>query len=100
ALDLAAEHVERQHVEEDVRDVAVQEAVGDQLPQLEARLVAARRPEREHRERIDQQEGRDVRDQQPLRNRGQSYSTFAPESRTSFSQQGASALTSAPNAPG
>src|SRR6185503_10446409 len=89
-------------------DVRVQEAVGDQLPGRERRVEAAGRPQREAREprhaRIFQDEDRDVRDQQPLRDRRQSgsapYSTLAPESRTSFSQYGASDFTSASNAAG
>ena len=52
ALDLAAEHVQRQHVEQQVRQAAVQEAVGDELPDLEAGDAAElRRAERPQRER-------------------------------------------------
>ena len=36
ALDVRAEHVEREHVEEDVRDAAVQERISDELPWLKA----------------------------------------------------------------
>src|SRR6185369_3483449 len=103
ALDLAAEHVEREHVEENVRRVRVQEAVGDELPGLEARLEAARRPEgerirRKHAAAFEQVDA-DVGDQQPLRD-GRHYSTLAPESRTSFSSCGASRLMWAANAAG
>ena len=42
-LQRASEHVQREHVEEEVREPAVQEAVGDDLPELEAHLPAGRR---------------------------------------------------------
>ena len=77
-LDLAAEHVEREHVEEDVRDAAVQEAVADELPGLEAGAglqAGARRPkgepldERQVGRRLQQEDG-DVGYDQRLGDRG------------------------------
>ena len=41
ALDFRSEHVQREHVEEDVRQVAcvVQEGIGNKLPDLERRRI-------------------------------------------------------------
>ena len=55
-LELAAEHVEREHVQKDMREIAVQETVRDDLPRLKTRGPArhahrAERPQREvHRQ--------------------------------------------------
>jgi ribonuclease Z len=55
-LDLAAEHVQREHVEQQVRQAAVHESVGEQLPDLERRCVRElRRSSGPQRERTDQQ---------------------------------------------
>ncbi len=74
ALEVGAEHVQREHVEEDVREVRVQEAVGDELPELEVgrrRWARCRRPQREpfekrHRARHLEQKDGDVGDEQRL----------------------------------
>ena len=78
-LDLAAEHVQREHVEEQVGESTVQEAVREQLPHLEPwrarKLRRGRRPEREpaQQERahdVLQGENRHVQDQQGPGDRG------------------------------
>ncbi len=73
ALDLRAEHVKREHVEQQVREAAVQEPVADQLPDLEAGIaVTVQRPEREaalQRHELLQHEHRDAGNQQIARNR-------------------------------
>ncbi len=61
-LDLAAEHVQREHVEEQMHQAAVQEAVGHHLPRLEAGRAAEqrRRVERPEGEPRDQHVGGDL----------------------------------------
>lgn len=54
-FDLTAKHPEREHVEKDMHEIAVEEAIGEDLPWVEAKVVAfadhavanADRPERE-----------------------------------------------------
>ena len=74
-LDIAAKHVQRQHVEEQVRRSRMQKAVGEELPGAEGRragkLVRSERPEREARNQQGpgqelQPEDHDVGDQERL----------------------------------
>jgi hypothetical protein len=67
ALDGTAEHVQREHVEQDVRDAAMHERTGDDLPHPEQ--AGAERPQREiHHQKLAhhllQQEHRHVGNQQ------------------------------------
>ncbi len=41
-LDIRTEHVQREHVEEQMRPAAMQEAIGEQLPHLEVGIAKLR----------------------------------------------------------
>jgi hypothetical protein len=82
ALEVGAEHPHREHVEQDVEDVAVQEAVGHQLPRRSdrqrAQSRAVARPQREplHHQPPEghlQEEAEDVGDDQRLGERGHGH---------------------------